>query len=36
MAWEQTKLVQSHNELLEEGEWMWADSVYPVHFISML
>ncbi|KAF8226581.1 hypothetical protein L208DRAFT_1499192 [Tricholoma matsutake] len=34
-AWEQTKLAQSHNKLLEEGEWVWADSVYPVHSISI-
>ncbi|KAF8233148.1 hypothetical protein L208DRAFT_1268176, partial [Tricholoma matsutake] len=36
MAWEQTKLVQSHNKLLKEGEWVWADSAYPVHLTSVL
>ena len=30
MAWEETVLTQNHDELLEEGEWVWADSAYPV------
>jgi len=23
-------MAQDHRELLEEGEWIWADSAYPV------
>lgn len=29
-AWEQTRLAQEHETLLQEGEWVWADSAYPV------
>jgi hypothetical protein len=29
-AWEDTQLAQEHNTLLEDGEWVWADSAYPV------
>ncbi|KJA17757.1 hypothetical protein HYPSUDRAFT_146140 [Hypholoma sublateritium FD-334 SS-4] len=29
-AWEATHLVQDHDSLMEENEWIWADSAYPV------
>jgi len=29
-AWEQTRLAKEHGTLLGEGEWVWADSAYPV------
>lgn len=29
-AWEQIRLAKEHETLLTEGEWVWADSVYPV------
>jgi hypothetical protein len=30
-AWLATRLAQEHETLMEEGEWVWADSAYPVH-----
>jgi hypothetical protein len=29
-AWEGTKLAQGPEKLLGKGEWVWADSAYPV------
>ncbi|KAE9392391.1 hypothetical protein BT96DRAFT_830697 [Gymnopus androsaceus JB14] len=29
-AWEGTRIATNHEDLLEEGEWIWADSAYPV------
>jgi hypothetical protein len=29
-AWEDTQLAQEHDTLLEDGEWVWGDSAYPV------
>jgi len=29
-AWEQTQLAKEHDALLAGGEWVWADSAYPV------
>lgn len=29
-AWEATRLAQDREELMEENEWVWADSAYPV------
>lgn len=29
-AWEQTRLVQENEHLMDDGEWVWADSAYPV------
>ncbi|KAJ8583205.1 hypothetical protein M405DRAFT_696350, partial [Rhizopogon salebrosus TDB-379] len=29
-AWEQTRLPQEHDMLLNQGEWVWADSAYPL------
>lgn len=36
-AWEDTAVAQRHAELFEPGEWIWADSAYPVldKFIAM-
>ena len=31
-AWDQTYVAQNHEEVLEDGEWVWADSAYPVCF----
>jgi hypothetical protein len=33
-AWEHTHMFQAHNELLSEGEFVWADSAYPVSSAS--
>jgi hypothetical protein len=33
MAWEGTRLAQEHTTLLEDGEFIWADSAYTVSFI---
>jgi len=33
-AWEQTQLAKEHETLLAEGEWVWADSAYPVGELS--
>ena len=29
-AWPATRLAQEHESLMEDGEWVWADSAYPV------
>ena len=29
-AWEGTRLFQEHGTLLDDKEWVWADSAYPV------
>jgi hypothetical protein len=29
-AWEQTQLACEHKNILEDGEWVWADSAYLV------
>lgn len=29
-AWEATQLAQEHLTLLDDDEWVWADSAYPV------
>ncbi|CAA7264516.1 unnamed protein product [Cyclocybe aegerita] len=29
-AWEETRTFQHHSQLLEDGEWVWADSAYPL------
>ena len=31
-AWEGTRIAQEHESLLEDDEWIWADSAYPVIF----
>ena len=33
-AWDQMRLSQEHDTILEDGEFVWADSAYPVclHF----
>jgi hypothetical protein len=30
-AWLATQLSQEHELLMEDSEWVWADSAYPVH-----
>jgi hypothetical protein len=30
VAWNGTKTAQEHETVFEEGEWIWADSAYPV------
>lgn len=35
-AWEGTQLAQEHEDLLEDGEWVWADSAYPVRDFTSL
>ncbi|KAF8576065.1 hypothetical protein K439DRAFT_1649384 [Ramaria rubella] len=30
MAWKETRIPQEHNHLLEQGEWVWGDTVYPL------
>ncbi|KAI0340725.1 hypothetical protein BDW22DRAFT_1430852 [Trametopsis cervina] len=30
MAWNKTKMAVEHADLLEEHEWIWADSAYPL------
>ena len=32
-AWETTRLAQEHSTLMGDGEWVWADSAYPVHIL---
>lgn len=34
-AWEDTCLFQDHENIFDDGEWVWADSAYPVH-VSLL
>ncbi|KIL57516.1 hypothetical protein M378DRAFT_33627, partial [Amanita muscaria Koide BX008] len=29
-AWEETRCAQEHNKIFVNGEWIWADSAYPV------
>lgn len=29
-AWNDTVLAQNHETLMSPGEWVWADSAYPV------
>jgi hypothetical protein len=29
-AWDETRLAQQHETLLDDGEFVWADSAYPV------
>lgn len=29
-AWRDTRLYQQHRLLLKDGEWVWADSAYPL------
>ena len=29
-AWEDTWIVQEHEDIIKDGEWIWADSAYPV------
>lgn len=33
-AWEQTWTAKHHDELLEEDEFIWADSAYPARLTS--
>ncbi|RDX44581.1 hypothetical protein OH76DRAFT_1359516 [Lentinus brumalis] len=33
-AWQKTNFAQCHDDLLEDGEFIWADSAYPVRNIS--
>lgn len=33
-AWDDTRVVKEHNTLLEEGEFVWADSAYPVSALT--
>ncbi|KAF8231143.1 hypothetical protein L208DRAFT_1153540, partial [Tricholoma matsutake] len=30
-AWTHTHLAKEHHNLMESGEWVWADSAYPVN-----
>jgi hypothetical protein len=32
-AWEATRLAQDREGLMEENEWVWADSAYPVNIL---
>src|SRR5467141_4751535 len=34
-AWEDTCLSQGHEALLTDGEWVWADSEYPINIHHM-
>src|SRR5205085_2805780 len=29
-AWAETRLPQEHERLLQDGEWVWSDSAYPL------
>ncbi|KAI0073911.1 hypothetical protein K474DRAFT_1602516 [Panus rudis PR-1116 ss-1] len=29
-AWVKTRMAEQHADILEDGEWVWADSAYPV------
>ncbi|KAF8582924.1 hypothetical protein K439DRAFT_1647406 [Ramaria rubella] len=29
-AWKETRIPQEHNHLLEQGEWVWGDTTYPL------
>ncbi len=29
-AWKETRLAQQHDHLLQPGEWVWADTAYPL------
>ncbi|KAF7359978.1 DDE Tnp4 domain-containing protein [Mycena venus] len=29
-AWDETRMVKEHDSLMKEGEWIWADSAYPI------
>ncbi|KIL54974.1 hypothetical protein M378DRAFT_39669, partial [Amanita muscaria Koide BX008] len=29
-AWAQTRLAREHDDLMDKGEWVWADSAYPI------
>jgi len=29
-AWEDTRIVREREEIIKDGEWIWADSAYPV------
>ena len=29
-AWEDTWIVREHEDIIKDGEWIWADSAYPV------
>ena len=31
-AWQETHIAQNHNDIFEEGEFIWADSAYSVCF----
>ena len=31
-VWQETYIAQNHHDILEEGEFIWADSAYPVCF----
>jgi hypothetical protein len=35
-AWETMHLAQEHSTLMEDGEWVWADSAYPVHLLDSI
>jgi hypothetical protein len=34
IAWESTELAQQRDGHLDAGEWIWADSAYPVRIYS--
>ena len=29
-AWNETRMAKEHKDLLEDSDWIWADSAYPV------
>ncbi|KAF9562393.1 hypothetical protein CPC08DRAFT_634216 [Agrocybe pediades] len=35
-AWEQTKIFKQHEDIFREGEFVWADSAYPVSISIMI
>jgi len=34
-AWEDTRFVQERQDIIKDGEWIWADSAYPVRTLSI-
>lgn len=34
-AWEKTRVFEDHETIFEEGEFIWADSAYPVRILSV-
>ena len=34
-TWKDTQIVREHEEIIKDGEWIWADSAYPVRNLSI-